>query len=142
MYAYVSFIQTNFIDIGPVNKCLNLLSVWVDGGMTPDNDRYQVRVKQGVWKGQVHIRSLAYDYRQYTIQYYIGNIHIVKIHIILYIQHTTRLLIIRITYHIPKYTYTYTCPQKHLLRVPDYLWAAEDGLKMSGYNGSQCWDTR
>ena len=45
MYAYVSFIQTNFIDIGPVNKCLNLLSVWVDGGMTPDNDRYQVRVK-------------------------------------------------------------------------------------------------
>jgi squalene/oxidosqualene cyclase-like protein len=28
----------------------------------------------------------------------------------------------------------------HCLRVPDYLWVAEDGLKMQGYNGSQCWD--
>ena len=25
--------------------------------------------------------------------------------------------------------------------MPDYLWVAEDGLKMQGYNGSQCWDT-
>jgi hypothetical protein len=31
--------------------------------------------------------------------------------------------------------------QKHVLRVPDYLWVAEDGMKMAGYNGSQCWDT-
>lgn len=31
--------------------------------------------------------------------------------------------------------------QKHLLRVPDYLWIAEDGMKMQGYNGSQLWDT-
>lgn len=29
----------------------------------------------------------------------------------------------------------------HLARVPDYLWVAEDGLKMQGYNGSQLWDT-
>jgi len=28
----------------------------------------------------------------------------------------------------------------HALRVPDYLWLAEDGMKMQGYNGSQCWD--
>ena len=27
------------------------------------------------------------------------------------------------------------------MRVPDYLWVAEDGMKMQGYNGSQCWDT-
>ena len=31
--------------------------------------------------------------------------------------------------------------QAHLARVPDYLWVAEDGLKMQGYNGSQLWDT-
>ena len=31
--------------------------------------------------------------------------------------------------------------QKHIARIPDYLWLAEDGLKMQGYNGSQCWDT-
>ena len=30
---------------------------------------------------------------------------------------------------------------KHMMRVPDYLWVAEDGMKMQGYNGSQCWDT-
>lgn len=31
--------------------------------------------------------------------------------------------------------------KKHLLRCDDYLWLAEDGLKMQGYNGSQTWDT-
>mmetsp|Transcript_57764 Transcript_57764/g.183055 ORF Transcript_57764/g.183055 Transcript_57764/m.183055 type:complete len:537 (+) Transcript_57764:344-1954(+) len=30
---------------------------------------------------------------------------------------------------------------RHLARVPDYLWVAEDGMKMQGYNGSQLWDT-
>ncbi|CAM8982019.1 unnamed protein product [Rhodiola kirilowii] len=29
----------------------------------------------------------------------------------------------------------------HLARVKDYLWLAEDGMKMQGYNGSQLWDT-
>jgi squalene cyclase len=29
----------------------------------------------------------------------------------------------------------------HMMRVPDYLWIAEDGMKMQGYNGSQLWDT-
>ena len=29
----------------------------------------------------------------------------------------------------------------HMARVADYLWVAEDGMKMKGYNGSQCWDT-
>ena len=31
--------------------------------------------------------------------------------------------------------------RSHMMRVPDYLWLAEDGMKMQGYNGSQCWDT-
>lgn len=26
-------------------------------------------------------------------------------------------------------------------RLHDYLWVAEDGMKMQGYNGSQLWDT-
>jgi len=29
----------------------------------------------------------------------------------------------------------------HATRIPDYLWVAEDGMKMQGYNGSQLWDT-
>lgn len=29
--------------------------------------------------------------------------------------------------------------RRHMARVSDYLWVAEDGLKMQGYNGSQCW---
>jgi len=28
-----------------------------------------------------------------------------------------------------------------LFQVADYLWMSEDGMKMNGYNGSQCWDT-
>jgi len=31
--------------------------------------------------------------------------------------------------------------QKHLPRLHDYLWVAEDGMKMQGYNGCQLWDT-
>jgi squalene/oxidosqualene cyclase-like protein len=29
----------------------------------------------------------------------------------------------------------------HVGRIDDYLWMAEDGLKMQGYNGSMFWDT-
>ncbi|GAB2240471.1 hypothetical protein Droror1_Dr00020989 [Drosera rotundifolia] len=29
----------------------------------------------------------------------------------------------------------------HLPRIYDFLWIAEDGMKMQGYNGSQLWDT-
>nr|BAA84603.1 oxidosqualene cyclase [Allium macrostemon] len=29
----------------------------------------------------------------------------------------------------------------HLPRLNDYLWIAEDGMKIQGYNGSQLWDT-
>ena len=31
--------------------------------------------------------------------------------------------------------------QRHLSRLPDYLWRAGDGVKMQGYNSSQLWDT-
>jgi squalene/oxidosqualene cyclase-like protein len=31
--------------------------------------------------------------------------------------------------------------RRHRERLPDYLWLAEDGMKMQGYNGSQLWDT-
>ena len=31
--------------------------------------------------------------------------------------------------------------KQHTARWYDYLWLAEDGMKMSGYNGSQLWDT-
>jgi len=31
--------------------------------------------------------------------------------------------------------------KQHVTRWFDYLWVAEDGMKMSGYNGSQLWDT-
>ena len=30
---------------------------------------------------------------------------------------------------------------RHLARVPDYLWLAEDGMKMQGYSNSTSWDT-
>ncbi|ACO68908.1 predicted protein [Micromonas commoda] len=30
--------------------------------------------------------------------------------------------------------------RKHMQRLHDYLWLAEDGMKMQGYNGSQLWD--
>lgn len=31
--------------------------------------------------------------------------------------------------------------EKHVARLPEYLWQAEDGTKMQGYHSSQLWDT-
>ena len=31
--------------------------------------------------------------------------------------------------------------QAHIERMPDYLWHADDGVKMQGYNNSELWDT-
>lgn len=67
-YMHAEDLQTNCIDIGPVNKVLNMLSAYHAAGCSLDAP---------------------------TVQ-------------------------------------------KHMIRVPDYLWVAEDGMKMKGYNGSQC----
>lgn len=60
--------STKYIDIGPVNKAINMLAVWLNEGNGP------------------HFK-------------------------------------------------------KHVDRIYDYLWLANDGMKMQGYNGSQLWDT-
>lgn len=68
-YIHAEDEQTKYVDIGPVNKFINMLSVWYADG--PKSERFA--------------------------------------------KHKTRLL--------------------------DYLWLAEDGMKVQGYNGSQLWDT-
>ena len=35
----------------------------------------------------------------------------------------------------------WSCGCRHIPRLNDFLWVAEDGMKMQGYNGSQLWDT-
>jgi cycloartenol synthase len=76
-YIHAEDQQTNYVDIGPVNKTMNMLAVWIDAGGVADPDKAAV---------------------------------------------SSQFL-------------------KHMQRIPDYLWVAEDGMKMQGYNGSQCWDT-
>jgi squalene/oxidosqualene cyclase-like protein len=44
-------------------------------------------------------------------------------------------------YHLAGGDLSHTTVSNHMARVADYLWLAEDGMKMKGYNGSQCWDT-
>lgn len=70
-YIHAEDKQTNYVCIGPVNKALNMLAVYVDAGGDTSCEAFQ----------------------------------------------------------------------RHLPRIDDYLWVAEDGMKMQGYNGSQCWDT-
>lgn len=70
-YMAAEDLQTNYIDIGPVNKVLNMISAFHVAG------------------GSVQKEAV----------------------------------------------------RNHMIRVADYLWLAEDGIKMKGYNGSQCWDT-
>ena len=68
-YIQAEDLQTDYINIGPVNKVMNMLCVWHREGN----------------------KSIAF--------------------------------------------------KKHRERLFDYLWVAEDGMKMQGYNGSQFWDT-
>eukprot|EP01034_Spumella_vulgaris_P025548 gene25549-32018_t len=70
-YIHAEDRQTNYVDIGPVNKALNMLSVYVEANGDSACEAFQ----------------------------------------------------------------------RHIARVDDYIWVAEDGVKMQGYNGSQCWDT-
>lgn len=77
-YMKAEDLQTNFIDIGPVNKVLNMLSMYHYQNVSEN--------KNGSNDGELLV-------------------------------------------------------EKHMARVRDYLWIAEDGMKMQGYNGSQCWDT-
>lgn len=70
-YMHAEDLQTNYINIGPVNKVLNMISAY----HASNDDIHALAVRQ------------------------------------------------------------------HMMRIPDYLWIAEDGMKMQGYNGSQCWDT-
>ena len=64
-------VNTRYVDIGPVNKVLNMLCCWLDDDNTKSAEAFRM----------------------------------------------------------------------HLPRIMDYLWVAEDGMKMQGYNGSQLWDT-
>jgi squalene/oxidosqualene cyclase-like protein len=70
-YMDAEDLQTNYINIGPVNKVLNMIS---------------------------HFHATGGDLKNYKVV-------------------------------------------NHMMRAQDYLWVAEDGMKMQGYNGSQCWDT-
>ena len=68
-YVHAEDLHTNFVDIGPVNKVVNMLACFFEGGRECEAFR------------------------------------------------------------------------RHCARIDDYLWVAEDGMKMQGYNGSQLWDT-
>lgn len=68
-YCAQEDLQTNYVDIGPVNKVMNMIVAWHRDGADAET----------------------------------------------FLMHQPRLL--------------------------DYLWVAEDGMKMQGYNGSQLWDT-
>ena len=81
-YMKAEDLQTNFIDIGPVNKVLNMLSMYHYHHHGANNDK----------------KLDSNDNNELLIE-------------------------------------------RHIARVRDYLWVAEDGMKMQGYNGSQCWDT-
>lgn len=96
-YMKAEDLQTNYIDIGPVNKALNLVSAY-------------------------HGKRSACDMLSFQ-----------RYHSYLGLNYESRLA--------ANFNVNDQAVQNHMMRVPDYLWVAEDGMKMQGYNGSQCWDT-
>lgn len=88
--------NTRYVDIGPVNKAMNMLVAWHEA-------------LEGLGEREVVAAASATPFAK--------------------------------TLSTPSASYV-TPPRvaKHLPRVNDYLWLAEDGMKMQGYNGSQLWD--
>ena len=84
-YIHEEDIQTNYINIGPVNKALNMLAVWIDGGCDGDNIDYQKhlpRCDDYLWvaedgmKMQVQINLFALYFCIPGIDLFIVNNHI------------------------------------------------------------------
>ena len=94
-YMKAEDLQTNYIDIGPVNKALNMVSAF-----------------HGEWMVAPNHYNTASPLTSCCLAPPAANFDIND-----------------------------PAVQSHMMRVPDYLWVAEDGMKMQGYNGSQCWDT-
>lgn len=94
-YMGAEDLQTNYIDIGPVNKVLNMLSIY--HGMYIDVIQLTHRAPL----------TLLFCAAMEAAGNKLNHPNVVR----------------------------------HMMRVPDYLWVAEDGMKMQGYNGSQLWDT-
>lgn len=96
-YMKAEDLQTNYIDIGPVNKALNMVSAFHGMSWIECRNRYCF----------------------------------VRLTFVTYLNHTLA----------ANNDINDQAVRNHMMRVPDYLWVAEDGMKMQGYNGSQCWDT-
>ena len=104
-YMDAEDLQTNYIDIGPVNKVIHTLLVWVRLGEA-----------QQVHGGTAMASSVAVEQKpNASLQAW---------------QQAS-----------PEAAAQAEAWRRHVARIPDYLWLAEDGMKMQGYNGSQCWDT-
>ena len=102
-YMRAEDLQTNYIDIGPVNKALNLVSAY-----------------HGEFYGCYAVLS-----SWFLLSHFL----------------TAVLLFVSVFFQAANFDINDQAVQNHIMRVGDYLWVAEDGMKMQGYNGSQCWDT-
>jgi cycloartenol synthase len=59
-------IQTNYVDIGPVNKPLNMLSVWIDSGCNNKDERFLKhlpRIDDYLWVAEDGMKIQASQYR-------------------------------------------------------------------------------
>ena len=104
-YMKAEDLQTNYINIGPVNKVMNMLSMYHYYADTSHEEEEENAKKKGVEESE--------EAREESSTLISSSSS----------SSSSRIL------------------EKHMARVRDYLWLAEDGLKMQGYNGSQCWDT-
>jgi squalene cyclase len=112
-YMHAEDEQTNYVNIGPVNKVLNMLSAFAAARLADKGDdadenaihHHAHATRAGGYRATQSAKSSSSFGR--TVEEAAASRPF----------------------------------QRHLLRVSDYLWVSEDGMKMQGYNGAQCWDT-
>jgi squalene cyclase len=116
-YMHAEDEQTNYVNIGPVNKVLNMLSSFAAarlaenaGDADEDGSHHHANATRAAGYRATQAISVSAKAKKgfgRTVKQAVASRPF----------------------------------QRHLLRVADYLWVSEDGMKMQGYNGAQCWDT-
>ena len=149
--------DTRYVCIGPVNKTINMLACWFED---PDGDAFKrcgaanhLQFLLESWpNNDVAVYTLLTGYgggHQCTQQQcprHAPLCNALTAFIRLQANCPMHLHLVR------KYCNTWlrqtrpcgcnnTLLRRHLPRLLDYLWLAEDGMKMQGYSGSQLWDT-
>ena len=131
--------NTRYIDIGPVNKVINMLACWFDD---PDSDAFRRHIPRCAGRSRrildpsgplIQASQRAWGAASPKHPRFRSAAGLAT--------GPARPSGVPPSMDPPPFPWRSSPATPAARRLQDYLWVAEDGMKMQGYNGSQLWDT-